>query len=198
MKIDSLKSVVPENSIPFIQKWLGGVNFVIHIKSKRKTKLGDYRFDTKTRIHHISVDGTLGVYPGFFVLTHEIAHLLVKQNHSNTLKSHGQEWKNTFGKLLMESIGVYPDELKPLIHRHAVRPKASVGADIQLCKKLFFNENQIGFMLENLPEGQQFKLGKRIFEKGRKRKIRYICKELKTNRSFLISGHAVVEEIFDK
>lgn len=198
MNLEPLKKFLPDNSIQYLYEWLDGVPLKIHVKSKRKTKLGDYRFDSVKGIHHITVDGTIDIYPFFFVMTHEIAHLLVRKNNPKGVKSHGVEWKIAFGKLLMQSIVVYPEELKPLIHRHALNPKASVGADVRLHKQLFLTEEQCQLLVENLKEGQYFRLGKRIFEKGQKRKIRYICRELKTNRSYLVSGQAVVEEIIDK
>lgn len=198
MNLDPLQKYLPENALNFLYSWLSGVSLKIHVKSKRKTKLGDYRFDPEKSIHHITIDGTLEPYPFFFVMTHEIAHLIVRKNYPKGVKSHGDEWKITFGKLLTESIGTYPETLRPLIHRHALNPKASVGADPKLHKKLFLTAAQSEMLVENLKEGQYFRIGKRIFEKGQKRKIRYICRELKTNRSFLVSGQAVVEEIIDK
>lgn len=195
MNLEPLKKYIPENSIHYLNNWLESVPVKIKIKSKRKTKLGDYHFDQKTKIHHISIDGTMKPYPFFFVMTHEIAHLLVRKSHPESIKSHGDEWKSKFSELLWQSIEVYPKDLKTLILKHSRNPKASVGADKHLYKALFLNEEMVELMLDNLKGGQIFRLGKRIFQKGEKRKIRYICRELKTDRSYLVSGQVVVDEI---
>lgn len=197
MNLEPLIKYLPENSIHYIYEWIGDSRLKIRIKSKRKTKLGDYRFDKKAGIHQISIDGTMEPYPFFFVMTHEIAHLLVRKSYPENVRSHGDEWKRIFGELLDQSIEIYPEEIRSQIQRHAQNPKASIGADKHLHSALFLDDDMIEMLLDNLEEGQYFRLRKRIFQKGKKRKIRYICRELKTNRSYLISGQAVVDEIIN-
>lgn len=147
--------------------------------------------------HEITVNKDVSPEAFFFVLTHEIAHLLVRVKFSSSVKSHGMEWKLTFGKLLLESIEVYPEELRPVIYRHAVRPKASLNADKILMNNLFQIEQDESKRIENLMENQKFRLGKRIFERGKKRKIRYLCKEIQTGKLYTVSGSAIADEIFD-
>lgn len=198
MNLEPLIKYLPENSIHYIYEWIGDARLKIRIKSKRKTKLGDYRFDKKTGIHQISIDGTMEPYPFFFVLTHEIAHMIVRLSYPANVRSHGDEWKRIFGELLDQSIEIYPEEIRSQIRRHAQNPKASIGADKHLHSALFLDDDKIEMLLDNLEEGQYFRLRKRIFQKGKKRKIRYICRELKNNRSYLISGQVVVDEIIDE
>src|SRR5690606_6669552 len=124
-------------------------------------------------------------------------HLLVRVNYPRAVKSHGWEWKNTFSQLLLESMEIYPEELRPTIFHHARSPKASLNADRLLQKDLFQIAQDESKQIENLAENQKFRLGKRIFEKGKKRKIRYLCKEIQTGKLYTVSGSAIADEIFE-
>lgn len=198
MNLEPLRKYLPEDSLPFLYEWTAGVRLRIKIKPKRKTKLGDYRYDKKTCTHHISIDGTLEPYPFLYVMTHEIAHLMVRRDLPPHTRSHGSEWKSVFGRLLIRTAELYPEEIRGLIRKHALNPKATTGADRQLHTALFADNDRPEMILDNLVEGGYFRIRKRIFQKGQKRKIRYICREIKTNRSYLISGHAVVDEIISQ
>lgn len=197
MNLKALEKFLPEQAKPFIISWLREEAISIKILPSRQTKLGDYRFLRDLNKHQITIDGSLDPQAFFFVLTHEIAHLFVYKKFKNRVLPHGIEWKLTFGKMLLESIEAYPDELKPYIYQHALKPKASVGADKYLHKKLFLDEEDWCKMVESLPNGQRFRLGKRIYERGTKRKIRYLCREVKTNKLYLVNGQAVVDEIIN-
>lgn len=195
MNLSPLEKFLPENASQFLYQWLETKPVIIKIKSNRKSKLGDYKFLRETKSHQITINRDLKPEAFFFVLTHEIAHLLVRSTYSHNVKSHGVEWKQIFGQLLVESLDVYSDELQPLILKHARNPKASMAADKNLRQLLFMEEEQIGYLVENLKDKQKFRLGKRIFEKGAKRKIRYICKEIPTGKMYWVSGQAIVDEI---
>lgn len=195
MNVSPLEKFLPENASQFLYQWLETKPVIIKIKSNRKSKLGDYKFLRETKSHQITINRDLKPEAFFFVLTHEIAHLLVRSTYSHNVKSHGVEWKQIFGQLLVESLDVYSDELQPLILKHARNPKASMAADKNLRQLLFMEEEQIGYLVENLKDNQKFRLGKRIFEKGAKRKIRYICKEIPTGKMYWVNGQAIVDEI---
>lgn len=198
MKFEGLNAHIPPGGLPFISDWLEEVPIVIKIKNTRRTKLGDYKFDRQSNRHQISINKELDTYAFFFVLTHEIAHLKVNQKFGTKVKSHGNEWKIIFGNMLIQTLEVYTEELKPFILNHARSPKASVGADKFLFQKLFLNEIHREKLVENIQENQKFRIGKRIFQRGSKRKIRYLCKELKTGRLFLVNGQAIVDEIISE
>lgn len=198
MNLDALKNYLPENALPYLYKWLEGVSLTIKIKNDRKTKLGDYRYDKQSQKHQITINGSLEKEAFFFVITHEIAHLLVQNKYHTAVKSHGIEWKNEFSDLLKETVEIYPENFRAYILKHAVNPKASVGADADLHKLMFLKKEYHENLIENLNEGQKFRIRKRIFIKGKKRKIRYICRDLKTNKSYLVSGMAVADEIYEE
>lgn len=196
MNFVKLESYLPENSLPFVKNWIENENLTIKLRKPRKSKLGDYRFNNLQKSHEITVDSKLNPYAFFFVLTHEIAHFIVHKVHSGRTLPHGKEWKNTFGKMLMETLEIYPQELQFALINHARNPKASMGADRVLWKNLFQLENE-HMMVENLEEFQKFRLGRRVFQKGKKRKIRYLCREIPTGKLYLVNGQAVVDELIN-
>lgn len=197
MNKNSLEKFLPNQAIDHIQRWLQNQPVRIKVMPRRKTKLGDYCYLIKEQKHQITLDGNLKPDAFFFVFTHEIAHLWVYNHYKNTVLSHGKEWQLIFGKLLLESIEIYPKELRPYIYRHALKPKASVGADRALNRHLFSNPEDWEKWVERLPHGQKFRLGKRIYIRGEKQKIRYICQEVKTKKLYLVNGQAVVDEIIN-
>lgn len=198
MNLSPLEKFLPPKATQFLYQWLENKAVVIKIKPARRTKLGDYNYFRENQSHQITIDRSLSPEAFFFVLTHEIAHMMVRIQHSSNAKSHGVEWKTTFGHLLKESIEIYSDDLKPIVLQHAKNPKASLGADKNLRMKLFLEDDEIEKLLENLKDRQKFRLGKRVFEKGLKRKIRYICKEVHTGKMYWVNGQAIVDEIINE
>ncbi len=198
MKLESLEKFLPADALTYVEHWLEDVHVIIKIKNARRTKLGDYRFDHLSKQHQITIDHSLKPEAFFFVLTHEIAHLKVQKLFGSKAKSHGIEWKTTFGNMLEESVKIYSEETQLSIFSHARNPRASVGADKYLFRQLFVGENQREKLVENMEDNQKFRIGKRVFQRGSKRKIRYICKELNTGRLFLVNGQAIVDEIISE
>lgn len=197
MKSKHFELFLPDGALAFVTQWVGEEKLIIKIRNNRKTKLGDYKFLKESNSHQITVNKDISPEAFFFVLTHEIAHLLVRTNFSSRIKSHGIEWKNTFGKLLIESLKIYPEALQPVILKHARSPKASMSADLTLQTHLFKIDRDDSKRIDNLLENQKFRLGNRVFEKGKKRKIRYLCKEIQTGKWYTVSGSAIADEIFD-
>src|SRR5690625_2920268 len=143
MNLKALEKFLPEAAKPFVINWLKEENIIIKILPSRQTKLGDYRFLKSHNKHQITIDGNLKSHAFFFVLTHEIAHMFVYKKFQNRVLPHGKEWKLIFGKMLLESIEAYPKELIPYIYKHALNPRASVGADIDLHKNLFLDKEDL-------------------------------------------------------
>src|SRR5690606_21108023 len=198
MNLKPIENQLPDGALNYIRKWLAVSNVIITLKRSRKSTLGDYRYLAASDTHQITVDRELSPEAFFFVLTHEIAHLHVRKIFRNRIKPHGEEWKTVFGKLLNDSLPVYSQELQTSIIRHAESPKANLTADPNLWKKLFLVNSDSKMSLENLYSDQKFRLGNRFFQKGEKRKIRYICKEITTGKRYLINGQAIVDEIINE
>lgn len=198
MNLKPLENQLPDKALNYVREWLAGSNVAITLKKSRKSKLGDYRYLHHSDSHHITIDKELSPEAFFFVLTHEIAHLHVRKIFRNRIKPHGEEWKTVFGKLLIESLKIYSPEIQSHIVRHAKSPKANLTADPNLWKRLFLANSDSEMSLENLYSDQRFRLGNRFFQKGEKRKIRYICKEITTGKRYLINGQAIVDEIINE
>ena len=196
MNLEHLISYLPINADLFVRNWLENHFVTLKITQRRETKLGDYRKLLASNRHQITVNGDLNPYAFFFVFTHEVAHLKTfVQFDSRTINPHGKEWKTIFGTLLIESIHVDPDELTPYILHHAKHPKASLGADINVSKFIIADKNPTQTYLEDLEDGTVFSIGKRVFQKESKRKLRYLCLELKSKKKYLISATATVNKL---
>ncbi|MEM9679940.1 MAG: sprT domain-containing protein, partial [Bacteroidota bacterium] len=80
---------------------------------------------------------------------------------------------------------------------HFKNPRASSDTDIKLALALkqFDAPNDKTFIFD-VPVGRQFKLyNGRIFQRGKKRRIRYECVEVKTGKMYLFNPNAEVELI---
>lgn len=195
MNLNQLNTYIPPNSSSFIEKWLKDYALTLVITKNRKTKLGDYRKIRDHQRHQITINGDLNPMAFFFVLTHEIAHLMIYDQYQfGQVAPHGVEWKTVFGTLLLESLEVYPSNLQPYIAHHARKPKASVGADLNIARFLIDDcpKNQV--YLEDLNSGDIFELNQKCFKKGTKRKSRYLCVDLSTQRNYLIHATAFVNK----
>lgn len=195
MSLTKLENYLPEGALSHVEKWINDQSLNIHITRNRKTKLGDYKYLPTENLHQITINGDLTPEAFFFVLTHEIAHFHIKLFHKRKVKPHGTEWKRLFGALLIESVTVYNEDIQPFIANHAQNAKASVGADRLLYGVLF--ENPYQKKVEDLFDKQKFRIGNKVFERGKKQKIRYICRELRTGRKYSVSGLAIIDEILE-
>ncbi len=79
MSINTLEQYLPENTLTFLKKWFADYRIHIRITKDRNSKLGDYR-KMPDKSHQITVNSTLDKKPFFFVLTHDLAHLLAFEN----------------------------------------------------------------------------------------------------------------------
>ena len=92
---------------------------------------------------------------------------------------------------------IFPSELLPLLAEHFKNPKASSDTDaaLALALKRYDAPNDKTFIFE-IPEGKNFILyNERIFQKGKKRRKRFECVEVKTGKLYLFNPNAEVELI---
>ena len=195
---DNLIKQVPEAAIPLLEKLLANESLVVNIKNERKTRHGDYRRLPNGR-HQITVNNNLNRYRFLITLIHEIAHFEAYQQYGKFIKPHGKEWKRTFQHLMLSFIqpSIFPSELLPLLAKHFKNPKASSDTDasLALALKRYDVPNDKTFIFE-IPEGKNFKLyNERIFQKGKKRRKRFECVEVKTGKVYLFNPNAEVELI---
>lgn len=78
-----------------------------------------------------------------------------------------------------------------------INPKASSYADTKLIEAFRkFDKNAAAYVtLDQLPEGSIFQFHKRYFKKGKLKRTRVLCVELKSRRSYLVPADAVVNNV---
>ncbi|MEM9858645.1 MAG: SprT-like domain-containing protein [Bacteroidota bacterium] len=175
-------------------------DFTFKIKSKRSSKLGDYRYHPVTNSHTISINNNLNPYSFLITYLHEVAHLITFKKYDRRAQPHGIEWKEAFKDLMRPVVmnKVFPEPLNSYVIQHMQNPRASSCNDYNLNVALRKLDANPGNILHELAFGQQFKLGKKIFRKESLRRTRYMCQEVKTGRKYLISKSAQVEALMER
>lgn len=195
-----LTKYMHEQAAHIIAKWVVELDFKLKIKKERTTKYGDYRPPISNTNHQITINRDLNQHAFLITMVHEIAHLTCWNKFKNKAKPHGSEWKQEF-KVLMQpffALGIFPDDIHHALLKYMQNPAASSCSDIHLMRTLKkYDTAKDGIvLLEKLPTHTIFKIKNgRHFQKGIKRRTRYICTELETKRMFLFSAMAEVIEV---
>ena len=195
MSIKVLEKFLPENALPYLKIWFGSYPCHLKITKNRNSKLGDYR-KLPDKSHQITVNGTLEPQLFFFVLTHELAHLIAFEKYGRRISPHGAEWKQTFREMLLESLTVYAEDLRPIIQKFSKSPKANFMASPDLVK--YFHrpeEDDEQTFIENLKKGELFEYKKEIFVIEETTKKRYLCKNIKSSRKYYFRNLAQVKKL---
>ncbi len=175
-------------------------NFTFKIKPPRQTKLGDYKFDRRSRQHTITINNDLNPYSFLVTYLHEVAHLVVQENYGSKVQPHGEEWKSTFKNLMLPifKLKVLPYEVQEGLMKYFKNPKASSYADSSLMMLLGQYDQQKDDLvyLKTLQQGDQFRLNNRVFVKGEKKRTRSLCTEKSTGRRFMVLEMARVEPYY--
>ncbi|MDR4955064.1 SprT-like domain-containing protein [Chryseobacterium sp. ES2] len=194
MPIKSLEKYLPQNTLKYLRIWFS--DFYIHIKvtRNRNSKLGDYR-KLPDNSHEITVNSTLTPQLFFFVLTHELAHLIAFEKYGRRISPHGNEWKETFRNMLLESLEIYDEELKPIIIKFSKSPKANFMASPDLVR-YFHTEKQDDTLqfIEELKKGEFFIYRNEKYLLEGLVKKNYLCKNLATGRKYSFKPLARVEK----
>lgn len=191
-----LRKYLPEPTVPLIAEWIYHFDFKLKIKKSRSSKYGDYRQPLAGTNHLITINHDLNPYAFLLTLVHEIAHLLTFNRHGNRVKPHGEEWKQSFKELMRPVMryDVFPADVRQAIIAYMQDPGASSCSDPQLQRVLKQHDAKDGvILLEMLPLHTVFTWNEnRRFVKLHKRRTRYLCREIDTNREYLFSGLAEV------
>lgn len=197
MSISVLEKFLPENTLPFLKVWFGNYPCHLKITKNRNSKLGDYR-KLPDKSFQITINGTLEPQLFFFVLTHELAHLIAFEKFGRRISPHGIEWKTTFREMLLESIDVYKEDLKPIILKFSKSPKANFMASPELVKYFHREAEEDLLYLENLEVGDRFSHKKNVFIIEETAKKRYLCRNLKTGLKYKVNVLAQVKKLEDE
>lgn len=177
-----------------IQLW-ERFQFNFKLRKSRLTKVGDFTYyPGKVPIITVNRDAD----PFLFLITyiHEVAHLDVHVNHGNKVASHGKEWKIAFQQLMapMLSEEVFPKDLLLGLRKHLRNPKASTFSDSKFTQLLRAQDKRQkhAVLLSHLSEGSVFGFHGKWFKKGKLRRTRVECKELKTRMIYLVPADAPI------
>lgn len=195
MSIQLLQKYLPENTLPFLKSWFGDHYIHIKITKGRNSKLGDYR-KLPDKSHLITVNSTLDPQLFFFVLTHELAHLLAFEKYGRRIAPHGSEWKQTYREMLLESLSIYNDDLKPIIIKFSHSPKANFMASPDLVRYFHMSDlpEHLCFV-EDLTPHNIFIYNKQRYRMIEKLKKNYLCENLDTGKKYIFKSLAKVEKI---
>ncbi len=194
MSIQPLEKYLPENTLPYLKIWFADYYIHIKITRNRNSKLGDYR-KLPDGSHEITINSTLVPQLFFFVLTHELAHLIAFEKYGRRISPHGNEWKETFRKMLLQSLDVYEENLRPIIVEFSKSPKANFMASPDLVK-YFHIEGQDDTLvfIETLKKGDFFVYRNEKYLLEGLIKKNYLCRQLDTGRKYSFKPLARVEK----
>ncbi|ANW95457.1 hypothetical protein AXE80_03810 [Wenyingzhuangia fucanilytica] len=195
--IDKLLPYIPISSKKALEQLLNNYTFHLKIVNGRKTKRGDFRA-TKP-IASITINNNLSKEQFLITLVHEIAHLDTFIKHPKA-KAHGVEWKQNFQRLMLPFLNnhIFRDEILNPLAKHLINPKATTDSDPVLSTKLDQINSKIDndkYFIFDLKPGVLFTLNNRKFKILNKRRTRYECLEISTNKKFLVRGSAPVKLI---
>lgn len=201
-----LKSKIPETALAgSLALFNEGPD--LRITSPRLTKHGDFRAPHRSQPARVTVNGNLNPYAFLITLIHELAHYRVWLYHEHVKQTfrlrrpprpypHGKEWKNQFQRLMQPflNLEIFPGDILLLLSDYMKNPRASSSADQKLAKAIQgCDPPGTTLRLEELPFDAVFSLhGKKTFRKKEKRRTRYRCICLTTNRIYLVSAGAPV------
>lgn len=194
MSIQSLEKYLPQNTLQYLKIWFSDYYIHIKITRNRNSKLGDYR-KLPDNSHEITINSTLTPPLFFFVLTHELAHLIAFEKYGRRISPHGNEWKETFRNMLLESLEVYDEALKGIIVKFSKSPKANFMASPDLVK-YFHIETQDDTLqfIEELQKGDFFIYRNEKYLLEGLIKKNYLCKNLATGRKYSFKPLARIEK----
>lgn len=196
-----LQRYLPEAAIdPFLDYWQRN-RLALHISRERSSKLGDYRLPTSDHPQHaISVNGSLNRYMFLWVLLHEMAHLDTFVGHGRRIRPHGHEWQQAYALLMQQYGPCFPVDVQPLIEQcsQSVPLRRNLIRKVEQRLTAADQPDETVITLDSMPAGTRFRLKSnphRRFQSVERRRTRWICDDLDSQRRYLVSGSAAIEPL---
>ena len=195
MSIETLKSYLPENALSFLKIWFADYPIHIKITRNRNSKLGDYR-KMPDQSHQITINSTLEPDLFFFVLTHELAHLIAFEKFGRRISAHGNEWKTTFAQMILDSLEIYPQDLQLILKKFSKSPKANFMSSSDLVRYFHFDQlKEDEVFMESLQIGDRFMYREDAYKVQEKRKKLYLCINSTNAKKYLFKPLAKVQKV---
>lgn len=196
--ITQLQDYLPPGTYDAVLGYLRQFKVHLTVAKERKSILGDYRHRTHHDNHRISVNGNLNKYSFLVTLLHELAHLLTFEQFGNKVMAHGREWKTIYGRLLDQFLQhkVFPPDIEKELLLSLQNPAASSCAEDGLLRVLrkYDAAGSLFLLIEEITINAVFRTSDgRVFQKGKKLRKRFQCKEVGTGRVYLFSPVYEVE-----
>lgn len=193
-----LSNHIPEQAIGYCLSLWKEKPFKLHTTKSRQTKIGDFTCKRGEPVR-ITVNEDLNPYLFLVTYIHEVAHHYVFQQVGNRVEPHGAYWQQTFAQLIQPMLTpeIFPDKLFRLLSKHMQQPMASTFADVDLTKAFreYDHNAHTHIVLSSLAEGSIFQLNGRTFKKGKLRRTRFLCGEVKSKRQYLVPAEALVNNV---
>lgn len=199
MQVEKIREILnahlPEQSASYCLQLWQNHPFHFKLRKKRISKAGDFTCKHgDTPIITINYD----LPPHEFLITyvHEVAHLHVHKQFGFRAEPHGDEWKKAFQRLLTPVLtdAIFPEPVLSELKSHMVNPKASTYSDSKLTQALRTLDPRAKrvVLLSELPEGSVFDFQGRWFKKGKLKRTRVLCQEIKSRRQYLVPADVPV------
>lgn len=192
----SYQKYIPQKAIPFVQLLIETHNFTLKIVNQRQTKHGDFRKLANGQFQ-ITVNNNLNKYQFLLTLVHEIAHHVTHQKFGR-VQPHGKKWKTVFQHLMLPFLDpeIFTKEMLPFLANYLQNPKASTDSDHNLSLILKGNRAEKGKrFIHQIPIGSYFEFKNTRYKKGPKRRTRFECLKIASNKIYLF--HQNVEIKYD-
>ncbi|MBL7842870.1 MAG: SprT-like domain-containing protein [Cyclobacteriaceae bacterium] len=190
-----LSQHIPQQAISYCLRLWKENPFIFRITKSRQTKIGDFTCKPGERVR-ITINEDLNPYLFLTTYVHEVAHYHVHHQVGNRAEPHGDLWKQTFQRLLEPVLNnsVFPEQLLTLLSQHMQQPMASTFADVALTKAFRQYDHNVDthLVLSSLGEGSVFQLNGRYFKKGKLKRTRFLCQEVKSKKQYLVPAEALV------
>lgn len=192
-----LRKHLPEISVNYCLDLWKRYPFVLQLKKSRTTRVGDFCM-RQGSAPIITLNQDLSPFLFLVTYIHEFSHHAVWMVYGRKPLPHGKEWKLAF-KTFMEPImgmNIFPPDLQARLSHHLVNPKASSFSDQKLTALFRKYDQQWAetLILQQIAEGQTFRIKSRVFRKGKKRRTRFECVEVRTGRLYLVPADLPITE----
>ncbi len=194
-----LQAHMPASALSYCYRLWSDSPFLLKITRTRQTKVGDFTSRNNQTHPRITLNHELNPYLFVITYVHEVAHLRVHLRYGNRVDPHGEEWKAEFRHLMQPLLSpeVFAEDILVQLERHLANPKASSFADTDLTKILrrYDKNADLYATLSDIPEGSIFSFQGRFFKKGKIRRTRVLCHEMKTKRHYLVPADVLVGNV---